>query len=89
MQIKIKIINKGPGLPTVIEQIAYAELFLIKRVLKWFKPYLTKIQLNGISTTNIEARYMFLIQDGFTNQLKQIFRSLKEELVAKNKLENI
>ena len=34
MQIKIKIINKGPGLPTVIEQIAYAELFLIKRVLE-------------------------------------------------------
>ena len=54
-QIKIKIINKGPGLPTVIEQMAYAELFLTERVLEWFKPYLTKIQLNGISTTNIEV----------------------------------
>ena len=32
---------------------------------------------------------MFLIQDGFTNQLKQIFKSLKEESVTKNKLENI
>ena len=60
-QIKIKITNKGPGLPTVIEQIAYTGLFLTERVLKWFKPYLTKIQLNGISTTNIEARYIFLI----------------------------
>ena len=33
-QIKIKITNKGPGLPTVIEQVAYAGLFLIKRVLE-------------------------------------------------------
>ena len=60
IQIKIKITNKGLGLPTVMEQMAYIGLFLIERVLKWFKPYLTKIQLNGISTINIEARYMFL-----------------------------
>ena len=59
-QIKIKIINKGPGLLTVIKQVAYAELFLTERVLEWFKPYLTKIQLNGMSTTNIKARYIFL-----------------------------
>ena len=59
-QIKIKITNKGLGLPTVIKQIAYAGLFLIKRVLEWFKPYLTKIQLNGMSTTNIEVQYIFL-----------------------------
>ena len=32
---------------------------------------------------------MFLIQKGFTNQLRQIFRSLKEVLVAKDKLKNI
>ena len=43
MQIKIKITNKGLGLLIVIKQIAYAELFLTERVLKWFKPYLTKI----------------------------------------------
>ena len=60
MQIKIKIINKGPGLPIVMEQIAYTGLFLTGRVLEWFKPYLTEIQLNGMSTTNIEARYIFL-----------------------------
>ena len=60
-QIKIKITNKGLGLPTVMEQVAYTGLFLIGRILEWFKPYLTKIQLNGISSTNIEARYMFLI----------------------------
>ena len=54
-QIKIKITNKRLGLPTVIKQIAYTGLFLIERVLEWFKPYLTKIQLNGISTTNVEV----------------------------------
>ena len=51
-QIKIKIVNKRPELPTVIEQVAYAGLYLLGRVLKWFKPYLTEIQVNGISTTN-------------------------------------
>ena len=60
-QIKIKIINKGLGLLIVIKQVAYIGLFLSGRVLKWFKPYFTKIQLNGISTTNIEVRYIFLI----------------------------
>ena len=66
-QIKIKITNKGLGLLTVMEQIAYAGLFLIGRVLKWFKPYFTKIQLNGMSTINIETQYIFLTWDGFAN----------------------
>ena len=61
MQIKIKIINKGSGLPIVIKQVAYAGLFLIERALEWFKLYFTKIQLNGMSTTNIKVWYMFLI----------------------------
>ena len=60
-QIKIKITNKGLKLLTVIKQIAYTGLFLTERVLEWFKPYLTKIQLNRISTTNIKVRYIFLI----------------------------
>ena len=60
-QIKIKITNKGLGLLIVIKQVTYAGLFLIGRVLEWFKPYLTEIQLNGMSTTNVKARYMFLI----------------------------
>ena len=33
-QIKIKIINKGPGLLIAIKQVAYAGLFLIERVLE-------------------------------------------------------
>ena len=54
-QIKIKITNKGLGLPTVIKQVAYTGLFLTERVLEWFKPYFTEIQLNRMSTTNIEV----------------------------------
>ena len=54
MQIKIKITNKGLGLPMAIKQVAYAGLFLTGRVLEWFKPYFTKVQLNGLNTTNIE-----------------------------------
>ena len=42
-----------------------------------------------MSTINIKVQYIFLIQDGFANQLKQIFGSLEEELVAKDKLKNI
>jgi hypothetical protein len=38
-----------------IKQVAYAGLFLTKRVLEWFEPYLTKIQLNRLNTTNIEV----------------------------------
>ena len=34
IQIKIKITNKGLGLPTAIKQIAYIGLFLTKRVLE-------------------------------------------------------
>ena len=39
IQIKIKITNKGLGLPTAIKQIAYTGLFLIERVLKCIKYY--------------------------------------------------
>ena len=60
-QIKIKITNKGPGLPMAIKQIAYTGLFLTERVLEWFKPYFTKVQLNKLNTTNIEVWYIFLI----------------------------
>ena len=38
-----------------IKQVAYIGLFLTKRVLEWFKSYFTKVQLNGLNTTNIKA----------------------------------
>ena len=44
-----------------IKQVAYAGLFLTKRVLEQFKPYFTKVQLNRLNTTNIEVQYIFLI----------------------------
>ena len=88
-QIKIKITNKGPGLPIAIKQIAYIGLFLTKRALEQFKPYLTKVQLNKLNTTNVEVQYIFLIWKGFANRLKQIFGSLDKELMARNKLKNL
>ena len=51
-QVKIKITNKGPGLPISIKQVAYTGLFLLERVLEWFKPYFTEIQENGLTTIN-------------------------------------
>ena len=59
-QVKIKIVNKGIGLLIVIKQVAYVGLFLSGRALEWFKPYLTKIQKNGLTTANLEIRYIFL-----------------------------
>ena len=43
IQVKIKIVNKGLGLLIVMEQVAYTKLFLLRRALEWFKPYLTEI----------------------------------------------
>ena len=60
-QIKIKITNKGLGLLTAIKQIAYIELLLTKRALKWFKSYFTKMQLSRLNTINIKVQYIFLI----------------------------
>ena len=42
-QIKIKITNKGLKLLMAIKQVTYIGLFLTKRALEWFKPYLTKV----------------------------------------------
>ena len=65
MQVKIKIVNKKAGLPTVIKQVAYIGLFLLEKALKWFKPYFTKIQQNRLTTTNLEVKYIFSIWEGF------------------------
>ncbi len=52
---------------TLMDQIVYIGLFLTGKALKWFKPYFTEIQINGLSTTNQEVRYMFLSWDGFVS----------------------
>ena len=79
-QIKLKINYKKERLLILTEQVAYVGLFLIGRVIEWFKPYLTEIQANRLVTTNLEVQYIFLIQEGFANRLIQIFGDL--ELVA-------
>jgi len=38
-----KVMQEGAKLATPIDQVAYVGLFLSRRALKWFKPYLTKI----------------------------------------------
>jgi len=47
-----KVAQEGVKLVIFIDRIAYAGLFLLGRVLKWFKPYLIEIQANRITTTN-------------------------------------
>jgi len=47
-----KVTQEGAKLAIPMDQIAYAGLFLLGRVLKWFKLYLIEIQANGIMTTN-------------------------------------
>ena len=54
-QIKLKLYYKGEKLLTALDQVAYTGLFLIGRALEQFKPYLTKLQENGIGTTNLEV----------------------------------
>ena len=44
--------QEGAKLVMSIDQVVYAGLFLTGRVLKWFKPYLTEIQVNGLTITN-------------------------------------
>jgi len=60
-QIKIRIDNKGPKLVTPFNKIIYTGMHLIGKPLKWFQPYLLKTQINGVTTTNKEVRYMFLL----------------------------
>ena len=51
-QIKIRIDNKGLKLATPFDKIIYAGMHLIGKPLKWFQPYLSKAQTNGVTTTN-------------------------------------
>ena len=59
--MSFKVSQEGAKLATPIDRVVYAGLFLLGRALKWFKPYLTEIQKNGLITTNPEVRYMFAI----------------------------
>ena len=84
-----KVIQERAKLVTPTDQIAYAGLFLIGRALEWFKPYLTEIQVNGVTTTNLDVRYVFASWSGFAEQLTQIFRNPKATIIAERKLQNL
>jgi len=59
MQIKIKIDNKGLKLATPFNKVIYAGMHLIGKPFKWFQPYLSETQTNGVTTTNKKVRYIF------------------------------
>ena len=81
-----KVLQEGEKLPMLMDQVAYIGLFLIGRALKWFKPYLIEVQLNGIMTTNLEVKYLFSSWGGFIERLTQIFRDLEATTIAERKL---
>ena len=60
LQMRFKVIQKKAKIGTPMDQVMYAGLFLMGRVLEWFKPYFMEIQLNKMTTLNQEVRYMFL-----------------------------
>ena len=68
-QIKLKIRHKGVKLPIVVDQVAYAGLFLTEYILKWFKLYLTEYKANSLITRNNKVKYIFLSWEGFCNRL--------------------
>src|SRR6266702_3957733 len=60
LQMRFKIIQEKAKIGTPMDQVIYAGLFLTGKALKWFKPYFTEIQTNGITTLNQEVKYIFL-----------------------------
>ena len=69
-----------------IDQVIYTRLFLIERALKQFKRYFTEIQINSMTSTNLEVKYIFLSQEGFIERLTQIFKDLKVATIVERKL---
>ena len=61
-------------------------MHLIGKPLEWFQPYLSETQINGITTTNKEVRYMFSSWEDFKAQLVQMYRDFEEEETAIRKL---
>ena len=84
-----KVTQEGAKLATTIDQVAYVGLFLLGRVLEQFKPYLTEIQTNGITTTNKDVQYIFASQVGFAERLIQMFGDLEAKTIAERKLQNL
>ena len=60
VQIRLKLYNKGYKVLTQAKVVSYTGLFLIGKVLEWFKLYIIEYQDNRINTTNKEVQYMFI-----------------------------
>ena len=56
----LKVKTEALKLSLAGDTIAYTGMFLIGRALEWFKPYLLEYQENGITTTNLKTKYIFI-----------------------------
>ena len=86
VQIKLKLYNKGYKVAIQANAVTYTGLFLSKKALKWFKPYITEYQDNKTNTTNKEVQYMFIQQNNFVAKLIQIYRDLEAKVIAEQKI---
>ena len=66
--------------------MAYAGLFLMGYILKWFKLYLIEYKANSLTTKNNKVKYMFSNWEGFYNRLIQIYSDPEVIVTAKRKL---
>ena len=87
--MKLKIRYKGVKLPIIVDQVAYAGLFLTGYTLKQFKLYLIEYKANSLTTKNNKVKYMFLSWEGFCNRLMQIYSDFKVIVIAKRKLQEL
>ena len=67
--MKLKIRYKGMKLSIVVDQVIYIGLFLLRQVLKQFKPYLAEFKANRLVTINKEVKYIFSTWDRFSLRL--------------------
>ena len=61
-------------------------MHLIGKSLKWFRPYLSETQTNGVITINQEVQYMFSLWEGFKAHLVQMYGDFEEEETVTRKL---
>ena len=54
-QIRLKLYNKRHKVATQANAVAYIGLFLSRKALEQFKPYIIEYQNSGINTTNKEV----------------------------------
>ncbi len=80
MSLKLKY--EGYRISTLADAVVYAGMFLSRRALKWFKPYLIEYQINRATTTNLKTKYIFAHWENFKNRLIQIFGDPEEEVTA-------